>query len=43
MPAPFKPRSLSERAQEFGGQVTVCHPPGCTEVAIELPLTGNPA
>jgi signal transduction histidine kinase len=43
MPAPFKPRSLSERAQEFGGQVMVSHPPGCTEVAIALPLTGNPA
>lgn len=41
LPAPFTPRSLSERAREFGGQVTVTHPPGCTEVAITLPLTGN--
>jgi signal transduction histidine kinase len=42
-PAPFTPRSLSERAREFGGQVRVSHPPGCTEVAIELPLTGTTA
>lgn len=37
---PFTPRSLSERAQEFGGHVAVNQPPGCTEVAITLPLTG---
>jgi signal transduction histidine kinase len=36
----FTPRSLSERAQEFGGHVAVTQPPGCTEVAITLPLTG---
>jgi signal transduction histidine kinase len=42
LPAPFTPRSLSERAREFGGHVTVSHPPGSTEVAITLPLTGNP-
>ena len=41
LPTPFTPRSLSERAREFGGQVIVSHPPGCTEVAIALPLTGN--
>jgi signal transduction histidine kinase len=43
VPLPFTPRSLSERAQEFGGQVMVSHPPGCTEVAIALPLTGTSA
>ncbi|WP_298231771.1 histidine kinase [uncultured Azohydromonas sp.] len=37
---PFTPRSLSERAQEFGGHVTVNQPLGCTEVAVTLPLTG---
>lgn len=37
---PFTPRSLSERAQEFGGRVAVNQPPGFTEVAITLPLTG---
>ncbi|NML15290.1 sensor histidine kinase [Azohydromonas caseinilytica] len=40
---PFTPRSLSERAHEFGGHVTVTQPPGCTEVAITLPLIGSPA
>lgn len=38
--AAFTPRSLSERAREFGGHVAVTQPPGCTEVAITLPLTG---
>jgi signal transduction histidine kinase len=34
------PRSLTERAAEFGGTVTVSHEPNFTELAITLPLLG---
>jgi signal transduction histidine kinase len=38
--AGFVPRSLTERAAEFGGTVTVTHEPNFTEIAITLPLIG---
>ena len=36
----FTPRSLNERAAEFGGSVAVTRNPDFTEVAITLPLIG---
>ncbi len=41
-PAPreFLPRSLTERAAEFGGTVSVTHEANFTELAITLPLLG---
>ncbi|WP_157603899.1 sensor histidine kinase [Rhizobacter sp. Root1221] len=41
-PAPrdFLPRSLTERAAEFGGTVCVTHEANFTELAITLPLLG---
>jgi signal transduction histidine kinase len=36
----FVPRSLTERAAEFGGTVDVTHEPDFTEIAITLPLIG---
>lgn len=40
-PLPFTPRSLTERAAEFGGRVQITHPQDCTEVVITLPLDGG--
>ena len=40
LPADFVPRSLTERAAEFGGDVTVHHEPNLTEIVITLPLLG---
>lgn len=40
LPRDFVPRSLTERATEFGGGVTVTHEQDFTEVAITLPLLG---
>ena len=34
------PRSLTERAAEFGGAVSVTHRLECTEIVITLPLLG---
>jgi signal transduction histidine kinase len=39
-PRDFMPRSLSERALEFGGAVRVTREPDCTEVLITLPMSG---
>jgi signal transduction histidine kinase len=39
-PADFVPRSLTERATEFGGSVAVTREPDFTEIAITLPLIG---
>ena len=39
-PREFLPRSLTERAAEFGGTVTVSHEANFTELAITLPLLG---
>jgi len=39
-PRDFLPRSLTERAAEFGGTVTVSHEANFTELAIKLPLLG---
>ena len=36
----FVPRSLSERALEFGGGVSVAIETNCTEILITLPLLG---
>ena len=38
--ADFLPRSLTDRATEFGGYVEVNHQPEFTEIAITLPLLG---
>ena len=40
LPADFLPKSLTERAQEFGGSVKVTHESELTEVVITLPLLG---
>jgi len=40
LPADFVPRSLTERAAEFGGDVAVHHEPNLTEIVITLPLLG---
>ena len=40
VPRDFLPRSLTERAAEFGGTVTVRHETDFTELAISLPLLG---
>ena len=37
-PAPFTPRSLSERSAALGGQLTLAIRPGQTEMVITLPL-----
>jgi signal transduction histidine kinase len=37
----FVPRSLTERAAEFGGSVEIKHQPDYTEVMITLPLLGT--
>jgi signal transduction histidine kinase len=39
-PDDFLPRSLTERAAEFGGTVIVSHEPNFTEISITLPLLG---
>ena len=39
-PRDFVPRSLTERAAEFGGAVSVTHRLECTEIVITLPLLG---
>ena len=39
-PRDFLPRSLAERAAEFGGSVAVSHESNFTEIAITLPLLG---
>jgi len=36
----FLPRSLTDRATEFGGSVAIDHQPDFTEIAITLPLLG---
>jgi len=41
MPRDFVPRSLTERAGEFGGTVMVCREAGFTELVITLPLLGT--
>ena len=41
MPRDFIPRSLTERAAEFGGNVTVWREAGFTELVITLPLLGT--
>jgi signal transduction histidine kinase len=38
--ADFLPRSLTDRAAEFGGTVEVNHQPDFTEIVISLPLLG---
>jgi len=38
--ADFVPRSLTERAAEFGGSVVVAHESNLTEIAITLPIVG---
>ena len=38
--ADFVPRSLTERAAEFGGSVRVAHESNFTEIAITLPMVG---
>lgn len=40
LPPSFLPRSLTERAAEFGGGVEVDHQPDFTEVRITLPVLG---
>lgn len=40
LPRDFLPRSLSERAADFGGFVTVGHESNFTEIAITLPFLG---
>jgi signal transduction histidine kinase len=40
LPPAFLPRSLTERAAEFGGVVEVDHQPDFTEVRITLPVLG---
>ena len=40
LPADFVPRSLTERAAEFGGGIAVHHEPNLTEIVITLPLLG---
>jgi signal transduction histidine kinase len=40
LPRDFVPRSLTERAMEFGGGVAVAHEQDFTEVTITLPLLG---
>jgi signal transduction histidine kinase len=39
-PADFIPTSLSERATEFGGSVSVSRETDCTEIMITLPMLG---
>jgi len=41
MPPDFVPRSLTERAAEFGGTVAVWREAGFTELVITLPLLGT--
>ncbi len=41
LPRDFVPLSLTERATEFGGSVSVAHGQDFTEVAITLPLLGT--
>ena len=40
LPRDFVPRSITERATQFGGSVSVSHEQDFTEVAIKLPLLG---
>lgn len=40
LPENFLPRSLAERAADFGGGVAVTHEPDFTEISIRLPLWG---
>jgi signal transduction histidine kinase len=40
-PDDFVPRSITERAADFGGQVQTVHESNFTEVTITLPMTGG--
>jgi signal transduction histidine kinase len=41
LPKTFVPRSLTERAAEFRGNIAINHEADCTEMTVTLPLIAS--